>query len=734
MKAFRRPCVRSSRPSRRLWAECLEARTVPAGLSADLLVGLRTASGVAVEYRSEAVPAGVSQADALAAWRSTPGVTVAEPEQVYQAALTPNDPSYGQLYAQNNTGQSGGTVDADMDAPEAWNVVTGSATTVVAVIDTGVDYTHPDLYKNVWLNQNEIPAAVKAVLTDTDGDGRITFWDLNESVNQGAGKITDLNNNGRIDGGDVIKPVAQGGWADGSATNDGNTYTDDLIGWDFVGNDNDPMDVVAENGGHGTHVAGTIGAIGNNGVGVVGVAWKASIMPVRFLGTNGGSTSNAVKSINYSAANGAVVSNNSWGGGGYSGAMLAAIQGAGTAGQVFVAAAGNAGTNNDVTPFYPASYTADNVVAVAATDRNDALASFSCYGATSVDLAAGGVSIYSTYPGGYATMSGTSMATPQASGALALVRGQNTGLTYAQAIARVLSTVDVLPPLAGKTVTGGRLNAYAAVYVTPPADTDGPAVTAMAPNATGPNPVSAVRLTFDEAIDPASFLAADVSVAAPGGGAVAVAGVAAVAGTANTQFDVTFAAQSAVGTYTVAVGPQVLDVAGNPMDQNNNGTNGEDPADKYGGSFAVTAPAPTPVTFTNNTPLPVPDRSSQASPIAVGQDLTIGTITVTLNVAHLNVGDLQIRLWFPGWSASVPLITSRGGSGDNLTATVFADAATTPIASGTAPFTGSFRPETPLAPLTGRNARGTWYLVVSDWTPGNAGTLLNWSMTITPAG
>ena len=127
----------------------------------------------------------------------------------------PNDPMTNVLYGQNNTGQNGGVVDADMDAAEAWDLSTGSFRTVVAVIDTGIDYDHPDLYRNIWINQAEIPTSVRAVVSDTDGDGLITFADLNSAVNIGAGKITDLNGDGFIDGGDVLKPLAQGGWADG---------------------------------------------------------------------------------------------------------------------------------------------------------------------------------------------------------------------------------------------------------------------------------------------------------------------------------------------------------------------------------------------------------------------------------------------------------------------------------------------------------------------------------------
>ena len=513
----------------------------------------------------------------------------AEPNFLYRplTAVLPSDPLFGLLYAENNTGQSGGTPDADVDAPEAWALTTGSPRTTVAVLDTGVDYTHPDLYLNVWINQAETPATVRAALTDVDGDGRITFRDLNNSANIGPGKITDLNGNGRIDGGDLLRPAGQGGWADKTDAG-ANGYVDDLIGWDFVGNDNDPIDVTAEGGGHGTHVAGTVGAVGNNGVGVAGVAWATQLMPLRFLGSSGGTSSAAAAAIRYAAANGAVVSNNSWGGPSYSQAIYDAIDYARRRGQVFVAAAGNDGSNNDAVASYPGNYALDNVVAVAATDRSDRLAGFSNYGRTTVDLAAPGVEIASAYPGGqYVYMSGTSMAAPHVSGAFALLLDREPSLSTVAAIGRVVGSVDPLAALGTVTVTGGRLNVYRAVL---PPDAAGPFVTAMTPNRTGAPAVGSVRVTFSEAIDPATFTAADVSVTGPTGAAMAVNGVAPV-GTTGTGFDVTFARQSAAGLYTVRVGPDVRDSAGNRMDQDRDGVNGEAGQDQFAESFLVAIPA-----------------------------------------------------------------------------------------------------------------------------------------------
>jgi subtilisin family serine protease len=365
---------------------------------------------------------GASASDVSAWAAATAAVAYVEPDYVITGAAVPNDPSFGQLWGLSNTGQSGGLRDADIDAPEAWDVTTGSRSVVVAVIDTGIDYRHRDLAANAWQNPGEVA-----------GDG--------------------------ID-------------------NDGNGFVDDVYGWDFANNDADPMD----DQGHGTHVSGTIGAVGNNGTGVVGVSWNVSIMGLKFLGANGsGSTSGAVAAINYVTRMrrdfgiNVVASNNSWGGGGFSTSLRDAIAAGGRAGILFVAAAGNESQNIDTTPAYPAAYTSDAVISVAATDRSNTLASFSNYGVTGVDVAAPGVSIYSTVPGNsYATYSGTSMATPHVTGTVALMAAANPQATAAQIRTAILSTAVPVASLAGKVATGGLLNAAAAVQaiagVQPPID------------------------------------------------------------------------------------------------------------------------------------------------------------------------------------------------------------------------------------------------------------------------
>ncbi len=352
-------------------------------------------------------------------------------------------------------------------AGEAWAAgATGSTKVVVGVVDTGIAYAHIDLYMNTWLNQGEVPVGFRGSLVDTDKDGLITFRDLNSTAN--ASFVTDLNSNGRIDAGDLLNDIR---WENG-IDEDANAYRDDLIGWDFVNNDNDPWD----DNGHGTHVSGTIGAKGGNGTGVAGVAWDVQIVGLKFLAADGsGAISNAVKAIDYyttasqkAVGQDFVATNNSWGGGGYSSAMQGAIDRAAKEGILFVAAAGNSALNTDSTANFPSNYSTlasagyEAVVSVAAITSAGGLASFSNFGAKTVDLGAPGASIYSTLAnGGYGTMSGTSMAAPHVTGAIALYAAQNANATAAGIREALLGTVTATSSLAGQTVTGGRLDAEA---------------------------------------------------------------------------------------------------------------------------------------------------------------------------------------------------------------------------------------------------------------------------------
>jgi subtilisin family serine protease len=390
------------------------------------------------------VGGGLNVAQAIARIGADASVVFAEPNWIYTFGQSegdqtfPTDPSFEQLWGLHNTGQTingytDTTPDADIDAPEAWALAgTGSSLVVVGVIDEGIDFNHPDLAGVIWTNPTDV-----------------------------ANGIDD----------------------------DGNGYVDDVHGWDFANNDNTIYDGKPRTSvdAHGTHVTGTIGANANNAMGVAGVNWNVTVISAKFLGRNGGTTANAVKAVDYitdlkSRHNlNLVATNNSWGGGGFSQALLEAIARGANADILFNAAAGNGdrsgnGINLDVFPQYPASYsttgvqgaTYDAVVAVAATGRSDEIRPWSNYGATSVDLGAPGSLILSTIPGGkYDYYNGTSMATPHVSGVEALVNS-SLALVGEGLKARILATVDPVDALTGKTVTGGRLNARLAVTPPPP--------------------------------------------------------------------------------------------------------------------------------------------------------------------------------------------------------------------------------------------------------------------------
>jgi thermitase len=343
-------------------------------------------------------------------------VEYSEPNFIYHANKTPNDPMYGQLWGMKNIGQADsdgqvGMAGVDIDAEAAWDITTGNKNTLIAIIDTGVDYNHPDIKANAWTNAAEA---------------------------NGTPGVDD----------------------------DGNGVIDDIHGYNAITNSGDPMD----DHGHGTHCAGTIGGNGNDGVGVAGVNWEANIMGVKFLDANGsGTLEDAVKAIAYANKMGAKVMSNSWGGGGFSQTLFDVIKETNESGALFIAAAGNDYSNNDTSPAYPASYQVENIISVAAVDNKGLKAGFSNYGKKTVHLGAPGVNILSSTGGAYDSWSGTSMATPHVSGVAALVWGNETNLTAAEVKARLLTTARPLAGLRGKTITGGLLNAYNAVSNTTPA-------------------------------------------------------------------------------------------------------------------------------------------------------------------------------------------------------------------------------------------------------------------------
>jgi subtilisin family serine protease len=286
-----------------------------------------------------------------------------------------------------------------INAPSAWDISTGG-NVVIAVPDTGINYNHSDISANIWSNSSEIP-----------GNG-----------------IDD----------------------------DGNGYVDDIRGWNFVSSNNSPMD----DNDHGTHVAGIIGAVGNNQIGIAGTMWNCKLMPLKILDSEGnGYISDEVSAIYYAIAKGVKIINFSLTGADYSLTEYNAINAAKNAGILVVAAAGNESSNNDVIPQYPANYGLQNIISVASSNSSDTLSSFSNYG-TSVHVAAPGSSIYSAIPSGYGYMSGTSMATPHVSGLAGLLFGYYTNYTYSQVRSTILNYSDILPSLSGRVQTSGRINAY----------------------------------------------------------------------------------------------------------------------------------------------------------------------------------------------------------------------------------------------------------------------------------
>ncbi len=351
-----------------------------------------------------------------------PGVIAAEPNYILRAFLVPDDFRFGLQWALQNTGQTvdgdAGTAGADISATTAWDLRTTSPNVVVAVIDSGITLNHSDLSANLWVNTGE-----------TAGNG-----------------IDD----------------------------DGNGKIDDVNGWDFVNDDNDPTD--DETNLHGTHGSGIIGAKGNDASGIAGITWTVQLMTLKFLDASGsGTTANAISAIEYAQAEGAQIINASWGSSSFSQALKDAID---AFSGLFVAAAGNDGTDNDVTPHYPACFTSTNIVAVAATDQNDALASFSNFGTTCVDLAAPGVNILSDSSVGFVSfLDGTSFSAPMVSGVAALLKAREPNLSTAEIRSAILDNVDAIVGLSGsgegpsgsaKVATGGRLNARAALVAVEP--------------------------------------------------------------------------------------------------------------------------------------------------------------------------------------------------------------------------------------------------------------------------
>jgi subtilisin family serine protease len=423
----------------------------------ELKAGMRQ-SEVGIEQLSIAIP--VSKA--LELLQSDPAVAFVEPNYILNHQETSDDSYYtsGSLWGMYGNdapvcGPTNTTNGFGSDAEEAWNLgYTGSSNVLVGIIDEGAQVTHPDLAANMWLNPHD-----------------------------------------PVDGID----------------NDGNGYIDDVNGYDFYNRDNSVFDA-SDGDAHGTHVAGTIGGTGGNGFGVAGVAWNVKMISAKFLGPQGGYTSDAIAALDYlrdlKVRHGLriVASSNSWGGGGYSSSLHTAILRAAKEGILFIAAAGNSSSNNDTTASYPSNYstlqgtsiespaTYEAVIAVAAISSTGALASFSSYGATSVDLGAPGVGIWSSVPtDSYASYSGTSMATPHVSGAVALYASAFPTASADEVRRAILAAVKPTSSLVGKTVTGGRLSLEGMFQYPPP--TPAPIVDVAVTSLSAPSTVKPGRST-----------------------------------------------------------------------------------------------------------------------------------------------------------------------------------------------------------------------------------------------
>ncbi len=396
----------------------------------------------------------VSVSEAVKKLNALTTIEYAEPNYLYHTWLTPNDQNFSLQWGIHNSGQSGGVADADIDAPEAWDIETGSSAVLIGLIDTGINYRHEDLINNIWTNPGEDAWA--------------------DPYNPATGNGLDDDGNGKID---------------------------DWKGWNFILNTNNAMD----DEGHGTHCAGIVGAEGDNDVGIAGVNWHVNILPMKFLNAEGeGNSIDAVAAIFYAIDMGVDILSNSWGGSEESLTMRDAIAAANEAGILFVAAAGNDGINTDDYPNYPSCYDLENIISVAASDNQDKrsiwesdgggnggsecgscgfimyrrpipvkwendprtyASSGSNYGLVSVDLAAPGTDVYSTYQLTYRALSGTSMATPFVAGVAALLKAHHQNLTHSEIKQILLQTTDYVADFEGKSVTEGRLNAFKALSV-----------------------------------------------------------------------------------------------------------------------------------------------------------------------------------------------------------------------------------------------------------------------------
>jgi subtilisin family serine protease/subtilisin-like proprotein convertase family protein len=794
-------------------------------------------------------PSVVSEAAVSAAVQQFGFLHNVQPDLLSTTSRLPNDATFAQQWPLRNIGQAAdssgnGTIGADMSAAQAWDITTGSRQVVAAILDTGINITHPDLRANLWTNAGEI-----------------------------AGNNTD---------------------------DDGNGFVDDINGWDFVGNgqgngDNNPDDPATQ--GHGTAVAGCVGAVGNNALGVAGVNWQVQMIACKIFPDNGNSPQSAqIGALEYCILMkrrgvNIVVSSNSYGSlqdeadAQFNDAIRIAIANYTDAGMIFVAAAGNDTNDNDsTTRAYPASYDNPFIVSAAATDNKDQIATFSNFGRTTVDVGAPGVRVWTTATGGgYQYIDGTSFACPYTAGVIALMASVNQFATKEQLKAGLYASVDPIPALTDKVVTGGRINAFKAVRAS---RTEGLFVTTISPGTQSAN-VTQIDVVFSGDINPAFFdsnIALDLRLQRANGASsfngseidipilasqVKLNGQSVPFASGGNHLTITFAVPLPRDLYRLTLradhfrdndgnylngdetqgndevydfsvisfrgpyepndtrqtaAPILLDPSGNAtledlfigdginvttdvdifkiyvsgpslislavlarslpvysgldsylrifdsggveiahndnfdgldsklqvfvggagdfyiaisafpntsyLPDTENGRTANGSSGVYSLDVSVATSGPQVITRTGTAPVGIPVLGDITSTINVTDGRSITDLTIALSLTHTFDSDLLITLTGPGGD-SIILFNRRGGSGHNLTTTVFSDDASTAIAAGSAPFTGTFLPEQALTPFKNRSAQGTWTLRIQDLKPLDSGTLDAWSMTFT---
>lgn len=573
-----------------------------------------------------------------------PLVEVAEPNYILttqvdsqQAIDAPNDEFFDLMWNLENTGQEGGTVGSDISALEAWGITTGDDNIVIGVIDSGIDYTHPDLIDNIWHNPGEV-----------------------------CGNGIDDSGNGIID---------------------------DCHGYNAITGTGDPMDV----DGHGTHVAGTIGASTNNDIGVAGINWNVQLAACKFLGPTGGYTTDAIACIDYftdlrvNQGVNIVATNSSWGGGAYSETLRAAIETHNEAGIMFVAASGNDSINNDITPSYPASYDLPGIVSVANTTRTDSLAVLSNYGAETVDLGAPGSNIPSTYiDNGYVYMSGTSMASPHVAGVAALIWSIAPDLSIAEVKEILMSSGDSIPALAGVTASGKRLNAYEALLA---ADPDPGFRLSLAPQRQEVSAGDYAQYSID--VGEIAGWSGEVALSVDTSPALEFElSASTVAANESATLTVYTSSETNWGDYAIIVSATDLETG--------------ELTRQASGALTVLPNNLVDYPYENNTSIAIPDNNPDGitSVISVPEEGTVFDTEVSVNITHTWRGDLIVSLISPQGTEHV-LHNRDGGSASDLIQTWTVDT------------------------FNGESMQGDWTLFVSDNAGLDTGTLNGWSMVLT---